>query len=1196
MKKREKTTLMLMLFIMLIGIISSSGMFKTDVSEALPTNNYETLNSLKSSNLKTPENEPPWWNLTYHYRKPITLTEPGYLDRINEPVEVEVNFDSEKAHKNSLRLLYYDEKKNKWIGPLPIQLSETTFDPNDENHIKSTKITFLANVSKGKTETYYLYYTDYSVEEKTYPTDIYANESMISNSYLTWWIYPPKELKYITDTDWNTEDNGWIGFYRWYGAFLNESEVKLLDSKIMENGPIYAKIRHKYQVDYYYYYSPRTNFYTIYFTIYANSSLVEVDFYVDELSYKDRGFWGTVMDVEGDRGDDYYAFYESNIQARPLYSSRTDSRDEADLKDICGWTWAVLFDITYGVGVISHKDYTDNDHPFIVSRDVEDVDYTFIFTYINNPSYYGKYYYLFFKVPPQEQGSPWTPVNKTTVSIAYPLSENAVVGSEEEAYYSLRVKVEDRVGRVVENARVIICNESDLNIVFNESFTSSSGEAVIRFYCNTSLSANIRVNYTTDAGIYVENNSVSVNLDVDSVHVDIPLTVVLNLVDLYVTVQSLDGKKLANVNVKISNTSYVTPPLSGTTNSSGVVCFQRVLGGVSWLINASYVANVTTSRFYVKNDTIHVFTSQSINSFVVSLPVSDLHITAVDMLNRTVNEYTVFLYYDNNLLDQKTTDNGAVVFSELPAENFTLKFKCLSKQEYGNELSPTVVNVWYPSNRNIIVPLPLAYMYVVVVDVNNESIPDADVIIKGDYTYYGVSDESGMVNFTRILYNTVWDIQVSFVTFGGKGDLISVPKKNIWLNDSEIYVFVELPVTDMVIHVLTTQQYNMTEYWKYGVGGAVVYANITGKMDLVSNATDSKGYAIAKFVPVGRYNVTVHFLGQVWSEVFDVYNNSALHFVLPFKYAQVTTRLSVTSPSSPYVDVIWTENITVELTFYVVETNTFIAYGWVNWSLVDMQGNTVLSGFGSYNEEHEVYIVSFNSSEVPAGQYTLKIYGGKTSYPPPSTEVVVVVEVSKVPTELILEKERIRVPVGSDYVSIRVFYKDVFHNASIVNASVILTLENQSYQMIPDEENPGWYVYDLPVSNLSMGVYEVKVYAEKTNYKPVEESISLQITEKVIKIGTFSIPRTIFFASIIGIGVPVAGIAGFYTYRYFRVPKVLRTLNKIISKVEKGERIPLDAVANVRSRRDIVSEKVNKLWRNLGIKFGDVREEGKESG
>ena len=104
------------------------------------------------------------------------------------------------------------------------------------------------------------------------------------------------------------------------------------------------------------------------------------------------------------------------------------------------------------------------------------------------------------------------------------------------------------------------------------------------------------------------------------------------------------------------------------------------------------------------------------------------------------------------------------------------------------------------------------------------------------------------------------------------------------------------------------------------------------------------------------------------------------------------------------------------------------------------------------------------------------------------------------------------------------------------------------------------------------------------------------ITEEVIKIGSLSIPKTIFFAFIIGIGVPVAGIALFYTYRYFRVPKVLRTLNKIISKVKKGERIPLDAVANVRSRRDIVNEKVNKLWRKLGIKLSSTREEGKKSG
>ena len=1203
MKKREKIVIMLLFSVILMCIALSSSPFKAKIGKASPINgSYKQSSSSEGFSVKASSYDPPWWNLTYHYRKPIVITEPNRVDRENEPVEVQLTFDSLKAHKNSLRLLYYDG--NTWIGPLPIQIDDIVYDSENSDYIRSVKITFLANVSKGKTEVYYIYYTDYPVEEKTYSTDLHVNESMISNSYFTWWINPPKIFRYPNDTgvDWNTIDNGWIGYPQWYGADLNNpTYVELLYNGTLVVGPVYAKVLYRYKVQVYSWASKKYyNYYKITLTIYARTPIVRVDMEIEPGSYTTRGVWGTIMDVEGDVDDDKYAFFTDPVTVGTVGISNYRQR-ESYLHDMNGWTWATLYEPgKHGVGVIVHKDYTPEYYPLYVSRAVKSTysdviyGYTFIFAYIYGSS--GTYYYRFFDVP--IIGDAWDPVNETTIAIAYPLSNNYYVDVEQEAYYLLSITVEDAVSRKIEGAKIVVYNSSNPNDIFGTNLTSSSGEAVIKFYRNVSLTVGIKVNYTTTSEIYVEK-STSVSLDIDDVRRSVSRVVTLDLADLYVCVQSLDKKDVPGATVKISSSGYV---LSNVTNSQGFVYFYRILKGKVWSINVTYTTNL---GFGVKNDTYSVLMDQSSKNVTVTLPMSDLHVTAVDLLGEVVNEYTAYLYQGDkpvgDPLDQITTGNGMVVFEELPVGNFTLTFKYLARSEYGDKLSPTVVNIWYLSNRNIVVSLPLATLHVVVDDVNNVSIPDVTVSVQNRsgstvIYYFGVSDESGMVNFTRILYGATWDIRISFDTFGGKGETIEKSLDEIPLDSPQKYIYVELPVTDMVIHVLTEQQYNMSDYWRYGVGGAVVYANITGKMDLVTNATDAAGYAIAKFVPVGRYNVTVYFLEKSWSKVFDVYNNSALHFVLPFKYAQIATRLSVTSPSSPYVNVIWTENITVELTFYVVETNTFIAYGWINWSLVDMQGNTVLSGFGSYDEGHEVYIVSFNSSEVPAGRYTLKIYGGKASYPPPSTEVVVVVEISKVPTELILEKERIRVPVGSDYVSIRVFYKDVFHNASIVNASVILTLENQSYQMMLDEENSGWYVYDLPVSNLSMGVYEVKVYAEKANYEPVERSISLQITEKVIRIGTVSVPRTIFFASIIGIGVPIAGIAGFYVYRYLRVPKVLRTLNKIISKVEKGERIPLEAVADVRSRRDIVSEKVNKLWRGLGIKFGGAREEGKESG
>ena len=1215
---KKKTALMLILFVMLIGIISSSGMFKTDVSEALPTNSYETLNSLKSSNLKAPKYDPRWWNLTYRYRIPIEVSEPGVLSRVYEPVKVTLVFNP-AAHVNSIRLLYYNETSNSWSDPLPVQV--VPIEKNGD-YITSATITFYANVSINEIKRYYIYYTDQPVEKLTFPTDLKVSTLRIENSYFSWWLKPPnpKILRYpnTTGADWNTIDNGWIGYpswdgttITWNGAELNSSDVELLYSDVLEEegiGPIYAKVVYKYRVlvekrkifgwlwEYYY------NNYTITFTIYAQKPLVKVDFQINDSDngiY--RGVWGTVMDVDGDRDDDKYAFFTDPLTTGNVTPTGEYYKAENDLEDYNGWTWAALYEPgRYGVGVIVHKNYTSEYHPLYVTRDVSGLvnNYTFIFVCIDG--YNGTYYYRFFDIRPS--GNAWDPVSETTKAIAYPLS--VTVYSKQEAYYFLEVTVTDMLSRSVENASVFIYDSDANKILPYKNVTSSLGKATLKFYYNKTFTAIVKVNYTEHTGdnkIFVEKN-ITVSLDLTRVRELVNVLVTLDLVDLYVYVENLDGTRISGANVIISNSSFGYE-LSESTDTQGVAYFYRILGHTEWLINITYVTSEL--KFIVKNDTEMVSIGEEGNqSITIILQMSDLQITAVDMLNKTVNEYTVFLYQGidplNNEITRKDAVNGKVVFKDLPVGNFTLTFKYSTKTEYGEisygEFASTVINVLYPSNRNIVVTLPLANIYITLVDVNDAGIPNVTLYISYELiTFRGVSNKSGEISFSRILFNVTWNIHGSFEPFGGKVEPISIDL-DVLLDSPEKNVTIRLPITDMVIHVLTEEQRSMEEYWKYGVGGAVVYANITGEMVLITNATDPAGYAVAKFVPIGRYNVTVYFLEQSWSRIFDVYSNSTLDFVLPFKYAQVTTRLSVTSPSSSYVNVIWTENITVELTFYVVETNAFIAYGWVNWSLVDMQGNTVLSGFGSYNEEHEVYFVSFNSSEVPAGQYTLKIYGGKTSYPPPSTEVVVVVEVSKVPTELILEKERIRVPVGSDYVSIRVFYKDIFHNASIVNASVILTLENQSYQMIPDEENPGWYVYDLPVSNLSMGVYEVKVYAEKTNYKPVEESISLQITEKVIKIGTFSIPRTIFFASIIGIGVPVAGIAGFYTYRYFRVPKVLRTLNKIISKVEKGERIPLDAVANVRSRRDIVSEKVNKLWRNLGVKFGGVREEGKESG
>jgi len=1204
--RRRKVTLTILLFVILYVILLLNPFKITTKTPSFTSNSFETNNLTRDfSNLKNPDPEPPWWNLTYHYRKPIIITEPGAISRTNEPVEVTLTFDAGKAHKNSIRLMYYNGTS--WIGPLPVQMDNVVYDSSG-NYITSARFTFLANVSKSGTETYYIYYTDYPVETIDYSTDIFVNASLISNSYFTWWIDPPKIFRYPNDTgvDWNTINDGWVGYPEdssWYGANLQDTAKVTVSSSVLDLNPIvYARVQYSYTV--LVYDPPGTqgpfyNYFVITFTVYAKNPLVKVDFEIKENSYKIRGVWGTVMDIDGDVGDDTYAFFTDPVKTGSV-ALNTYNQTESSLNDYNGWTWAALYESGgHGVGVIVHKDYTPEYNPLYITRDISTAavnGYTFIFACIS--SVYGRYYYRFFDVP--TSGNAWDPVDETAMAIAYPLSVSVDV--EQEAYYLLDITVVDMLSRGIANANVLVY---DLNIPsdpLGTNLTSSSGEAIIKFYLNRTLTAVIEVNYTIEEEIYVEKNA-TVSLDLTDVRKPVPLTITLDLADLYIYVQNLDEKGVPGANVTISYLSY---NFTGVTDSQGVVFFYRILGQVTWTINVTYTAAL---GFVLINDTESILVDEGSEEVFITLQMSDLQITAVDLLNEVVDEYTVFLYQgtepNGTPLDYKTTGNGVVVFEDLPVGNFTLTFKYLAREEYGDKLSPTIINVKYPSNRNIVVSLPLATLHVVAVDVNNVSVPSATVQISNKsgttiIAYFGVSDESGMVNFTRILFNITWDIRVELETFEGKGETVEVILYDVCLDLPEKYVYVELPVTDMVIHVLTEEQRSMEEYWKYGVGGAVVYANITGEMVLITNATDSAGYAIARFVPVGRYNVTVYFLEQSWSQIFDVHDNSALQFVLPFKYSQITTMLGIVSPTAPYIDVIWTDNVTVELTFYVVETGTLISHARINWSLVDVQGEVALSGYGIFREEDKIYVVSFNSSVVPAGRYTLEIYGLKATYPPPTTKVTVLVNILKVPTELILEKERIRTPVGSEYVTVRVFYKDTLHNCGIANASVVLILENESYQMIPDTDNAGWYELNLPVSELDRGVYGIKIIAEKPNYETAEVTISLYITEPVIKIptpwGTIEVPRTLFIASFVGIGVPVAGISSFSLYRYFKVPKVLRVLDKIIENIERGEKVSMDTVAGVRSRTDIVSEKVGRWWKNIGVEFGGVKGEGEEFG
>jgi len=100
--------------------------------------------------------------LHWNYRVKITVSEPNIADRVNEPVSIYLTFPSGTARENLFRVMFYNGSS--WID-VPTQVWNVT---SSLGFVSSATITFLVNISKGATSTYYLYYTDDSLA--TMPT------------------------------------------------------------------------------------------------------------------------------------------------------------------------------------------------------------------------------------------------------------------------------------------------------------------------------------------------------------------------------------------------------------------------------------------------------------------------------------------------------------------------------------------------------------------------------------------------------------------------------------------------------------------------------------------------------------------------------------------------------------------------------------------------------------------------------------------------------------------------------------------------------------------------------------------------------------------------------------------------------------------------------------------------------------------
>jgi hypothetical protein len=99
-----------------------------------------------------------WWDTRFRFRMGIEVEETENIDRY-QPVDVFLSFNDNEHYEGSARLVSFNATGNdEWSNEIPMQVWNATKYPS--GYIQSCTITFLANISAGSNQTYFLYFNE----------------------------------------------------------------------------------------------------------------------------------------------------------------------------------------------------------------------------------------------------------------------------------------------------------------------------------------------------------------------------------------------------------------------------------------------------------------------------------------------------------------------------------------------------------------------------------------------------------------------------------------------------------------------------------------------------------------------------------------------------------------------------------------------------------------------------------------------------------------------------------------------------------------------------------------------------------------------------------------------------------------------------------------------------------------------------
>jgi hypothetical protein len=109
----------------------------------------------------------PWWNVSYHYRRHVNLTDTNSTPRVDVPMHMWVPFENNTCYKNSIRVV---DSNNVEVPSQPYNFTYW----EDPDYLKGSTVFWYANISADSTATYWVYYSDdTSIETTSYESEVW---------------------------------------------------------------------------------------------------------------------------------------------------------------------------------------------------------------------------------------------------------------------------------------------------------------------------------------------------------------------------------------------------------------------------------------------------------------------------------------------------------------------------------------------------------------------------------------------------------------------------------------------------------------------------------------------------------------------------------------------------------------------------------------------------------------------------------------------------------------------------------------------------------------------------------------------------------------------------------------------------------------------------------------------------------------